>query len=392
MQPIIKSLLLHRYRSFLSEQVDFDNPTFFVGQNGSGKSNLVDALAFMSEAMTTPLATVLAKRGGVTTVQYRSQRGVHAGQLGLGVVLGEFDAEIRGARYSFIVRSKPNGFEVGREQCIIDLFDGTTRQFHRTADGFESTEHGLAPIVNPASLALPIVGGDARFTAVPRALAAIRVYSINPQKLREPQDANGHVGLHADGDNTAAVLMALMKETPRDLEEISELVGAIVPGVMDVRPVPHGAKLLIQFIQKWGSLGAIKLSASDMSDGTLRALGLLAAAYQQPLPAMIAIEEPEATFHPGAMGVLLEVLQHAAARTQLVVTTHSPELLDSKSIDDHHLRVVNWEDGRSHVATLAESSREAMRQHLMGAGELLRSNALDGGPKTVAPPLFEDDP
>lgn len=296
------------------------------------------------------------------------------------------------ARYSFIIRSKPNGFEVAREQCIIDLFDGTTRQFHRIADRFESTANGLAPIVNPASLVLPIVGGDARFNAVPRALAAIRVYSINPQKLREPQDANGHVGLSSDGANAAAVLMALMKSAPRDLEEISELVGAIVPVIMDVRPVPYGAKLLIEFMQKWGSLGAIKLSAADMSDGTLRALGVLAAAYQQPLPAMMAIEEPEATIHAGAMGVLLDVLQHAATRTQLVVTTHSPELLDSKSIDDHHLRVVTWEDGQSHVAALAESSREALRQHLMGGGELLRSNALDAGPKIVAPPLFEGDP
>ena len=88
MEPVVKSLLLHRYRSFVSEQVDFDNPTFFVGQNGAGKSNLVDALAFLSEAMSTPLAAVLSRRGGLETVKYRRHTGLYGRRLALGVVLG----------------------------------------------------------------------------------------------------------------------------------------------------------------------------------------------------------------------------------------------------------------------------------------------------------------
>ena len=64
MNPVIKQLILKRFRSIPSERVDFDNPTFLVGQNGSGKSNLVDAFSFLADAMASPLQAVFDKRGG----------------------------------------------------------------------------------------------------------------------------------------------------------------------------------------------------------------------------------------------------------------------------------------------------------------------------------------
>jgi hypothetical protein len=60
----------------------------------------------------------------------------------------------------------------------------------------------------------------------------------------------------------------------------------------------------------------------------------------------------------------------------VVVTTHSPELLDAKWITDANLRIVSWQAGASHLLPPSEATRQAMSQHLMGAGELLRSNAL----------------
>jgi predicted ATPase len=131
-----------------------------------------------------------------------------------------------------------------------------------------------------------------------------------------------------------------------------------------------------------------------MSDGTLRALGLLAAVYQKRLPSIMAIEEPEATIHPGALGIILDVLRHASKRTQVIVSTHSPEVLDADWLEDRHIRVVTWQGGATRVAPLDVRSREALRQHLMTAGELLRANALEGipaGPDTTnQPALFQD--
>jgi superfamily II DNA or RNA helicase len=93
-------------------------------------------------------------------------------------------------------------------------------------------------------------------------------------------------------------------------------------------------------------------------------------------PSVLVIEEPEATIHPGALGAILDLIRKAAKTMQVVVTTHSPELLDAKWITDQNLRIVSWEEGASHLLLPSEATRKAMREHLMGAGELLRSNAL----------------
>ena len=193
----------------------------------------------------------------------------------------------------------------------------------------------------------------------------------------------------------ASVLREIRDRDPDDLQRICELLEAIVPTIKRVDVKDYGSKLALEFTQRWDEgPRSLTLEASSMSDGTLRALGLLAAVYQRSTPSLIAIEEPEATIHPGAIGVILDVLRFASDRTQLIVTTHSPEVLDAEWLEDRHIRIVTWEDGATRVTPLSVGSREALREHLMSAGELFRSNALDGmprGPETVRPSeLFED--
>ncbi len=81
-----------------------------------------------------------------------------------------------------------------------------------------------------------------------------------------------------------------------------------------------------------------------MSDGTLRAVGILVALFQyhggaSEVP-LVGIEEPDAALHPGAAGVLLDALREASVRTQVVVTSHSPDLLDDPSIDAESILAV----------------------------------------------------
>ena len=128
----------------------------------------------------------------------------------------------------------------------------------------------------------------------------------------------------------------------------------------------------------------MKFEAYNMSDGTLRALGLLAAVFQRPAPSVLVIEEPEATMHPGALGTILDLLRHANRFMQVVVTTHSPDILDAKWIEDRHLRIVGWETGATSVFPVSDASRGVLRDRLMGAGELMRSNALTAAEPTTA--------
>jgi predicted ATPase len=116
-----------------------------------------------------------------------------------------------------------------------------------------------------------------------------------------------------------------------------------------------------------------------MSDGTLRALGVLTALFQgnsDHSPSLIGIEEPETALHPAASAALREALVRAGERTQVLVTSHSPDLLDDVAIPADSLLVVVSEEGATRVAPVDGASRQAIRDHLYSAGELLRLDQL----------------
>jgi predicted ATPase len=393
MNAYIDQLILQRYRSFPSDAVTFDNPTFLVGRNGSGKSNFVDAFSFLSEAMSSPLKAVFDRRGGISAVRNRTSGQSHPPNLGLGVRLGRLDAYGGKTGYfAFQVKAKPNhGFEVVHEQCEVKEPNGD-RYYYDRAQKFKTNVEGLKPSLDPSSLCLPVVGGDKRFSPLVQTLAGMRVYSIQPSSLRDMQDPDSGVSLKKDGSNAASVLQELSRTNSDTVNMVYELLDKIVPCTKRVQSIKHGNKLSLEFTQQWASKkdgkdkqNRLRFEAFNMSDGTLRALGLLMAVFQKPKPSVLVIEEPEATMHPGALGAVLDMLRVAAKQMQVIVTTHSPELLEAKWILDNHLRIVTWEDGASHVRSLSEGSKQAIQEHLTSAGELLRSNAL------VPAPLFKDD-
>ena len=395
MEPILRSLILKRFRSIPADTVQFANPTFLVGRNGSGKSNFRDAMDFLAEAMSSSLQSVFDRRGGIAVVRNRTSGKGYPPNIGLGAVLGRLNGEIEQARYAFEVRATINyGFRVLREQCVVHLANGGTSWFDRGRKNFRSNVEGLKPALEPASLGLPVIGGEASFAPVLRTLAAMRSYLIEPAKIREPQDVDSGTTLKSDGSNAASVLREIRRSSPEDLERIGELLTSIVPNMKKVYPIWHGTQLTLKFTQEWGQDKRLKFEAFSMSDGTLRALGLLAAVYQRATPSVLVIEEPEATIHPGALGAILDLLRHASRHMQVIVTTHSPEVLDADWLQDEHLRIVTWQEGATRILPLASGTQEALREHLMSAGEMLRSNALR--PTPVAPGsvpdtnLFED--
>src|SRR4051812_39757754 len=92
MKPLIREIVLKRFRSIPSETVSFENPTFLVGHNGSGKSNFADAFAFLAEAMNTPLQAIFDSRGGISAVRNRTSGTSFPPNLGMAVTFGPIRA------------------------------------------------------------------------------------------------------------------------------------------------------------------------------------------------------------------------------------------------------------------------------------------------------------
>jgi hypothetical protein len=80
--------------------------------------------------------------------------------------------------------------------------------------------------------------------------------------------------------------------------------------------------------------------------------------------------------HPGAAGVLRDGLKAASRHTQILVTSHSPDLLDDKTISDENILAVTYRNGQTIVGPVDEAGRSAIRDKLFTAGELLRLSQL----------------
>jgi predicted ATPase len=122
--------------------------------------------------------------------------------------------------------------------------------------------------------------------------------------------------------------------------------------------------------------------AIALSDGTIRALGILVSLVSAG-PSLIGIEEPETALHPAAAGVLMEALTEGAERTQLIITCHSPDLLDHESVSPEMIRPVLLENGRTVVGKLDPAKADLMKKHLATAGDLLRLDQLAPDPKDI---------
>src|SRR5437870_9370423 len=101
----IRKLILKRFRSVPAEAVNLSNPTFLVGKNGSGKSNLTDAFAFLSECMNLPLQAVFDKRGGISIVRHRSGSRSYPPNLGIGVDFQFSNGSPVNGRYAFEIKA-----------------------------------------------------------------------------------------------------------------------------------------------------------------------------------------------------------------------------------------------------------------------------------------------
>jgi predicted ATPase len=384
-EPIIRGLTIQGFRSIANERIELDNPTFLVGRNGSGKSNIVDALAFLGEAMFPPLQGAISSRGGLATVLHQIPGASYPRDLGFRV---EFDASkdsFQRGWYAFSLRAESERlFSVERETCRL-----TGASFDRQGGGSLPTPELPYIRVNSDALLLPAASGIDPFAwLVFVVLSKIRRYNIDPNQLRQRRPPDNGQALYSDGSNAASVLQEIRTSSREDFQTICELLTAALPYEIEVRAVPYGSSQLgLEIRQKVGR-EEITLEAVSASDGTLRLLGLLLAVFQPQTPSVLVIEEPEASVHPEAFGVVLDLLRLAARRTQVIVTTHSPELLDAKWIEERHLRVVTWEDGSTRVQRLSEGSKRVLQAHLAGAGELLRTGSLDAVAEPAALPLF----
>jgi predicted ATPase len=359
--PFLTRVVLKNYKSIEACDVDLHSLTFLVGANGAGKSNFLDALRFVADALRTSLDHALRERGGIQEVRRRT--GGHPTHFGIRLEFAVPDGPT--GSYAFRIGAKASGaFEVQHEECVLSGSEPLSGDVRFSVPGEAAASDRLY---------LPDAAAD--FRPVCDALARMGFYSPNPARIKDLQLPDAGEQLARDGANIASVLDRMAKRQPEARSRIEDYLSRIVPGVRGVEVSHVGPRETLEFRQDvpdpenpWRFL------AGSMSDGTLRALAALVALFQSGTVPLAALEEPAATLHPAAAGVLLDALLEASALRQVLVTSHNADLLDSFQVKTANVLAVLAENGNTRIGPLDAVGREALEQQLHTAGELLRTD------------------
>ena len=244
----------------------------------------------------------------------------------------------------------------------------------------------MAPAAVSDRLYLVNASGLPEFRPVYEAFSRMGFYNLNPDTIRELQDPDPGDVLMRDGGNLTSVLTQL---APTVKTNIEEYLAVIVPGIRSVDVKDFGPKETLEFRQNvTGDTHPWRFLGNNMSDGTLRALGILVALFQggpdtQKRVPLVGIEEPEIALHPAAAGALLDALRDGAHKTQVITTSHSPDLLEDKHLDVDSILAVQAYDGNTVIAPVDEVSRSVVRDKLFTIGELLRKDQLQPDPASI---------
>ena len=374
----LKRVVLNNYKSIKECSVSLGPLTFLVGQNGAGKSNFLDALRLVTESLNTSLEHALRERGGINEVRRRSSG--HPTHFGIRLEW-KLPDETQGM-YAFRVGSqKKGGFEVQQEECKVFSKDFNLGEghFYKVEDGIlKKSSFKVGPSTLRDRLYLVAASGLADFRPLYNALSHMGFYNLNPDEIRELQPSDTGEVLKRDGSNLSSVLSIMAKENKEAKDQVADFLSKVVPGVQSVDVKHVGKKETLEFRQFVGkNQDPWRFMAENMSDGTLRALGVLTALFQTKKVPFVGIEEPEIAVHPGAAGVIRDGLCSASKRTQIAVTSHSPDLLDEKSISDDSILAVVNRNGETTLGPLDRAGREAVRARLYTAGELLRLGQIE---------------
>ncbi len=395
----ITRVTLRNYRSIAACDVKLAPLTVLVGPNGSGKGNFLDALRFVAESLRFSLDHALRHRGGIQDVRRRS--GGHPKDLQ--VRLGFHLREVTGW-FAFRIGALPDrGHVLKREECRVFSMDAPLDRQHYRVEAGSVVESSLRhpPASSGDRLYLVAVSGMKAFRPVYDALEGMAFHNLNPDRIREMQPSHPGDLLERDGGNLASVLARLNAASPERTERLIRYLGRIVPGVIGVESRMFGDRLALEFRQRVrGAAHPWRFRGNNMSDGTLCALGVLVALFQAgangfPGPRVVGVEEPESALHPGASGVLVSALRVACEWVQVLVTSHSAELLDEELPADSIL-AVNAEDNETRIGPVDEVGRSVLHERLFSAGELLRLDQLRPAPEAGTPgrlrDLFQSDP
>lgn len=340
--PRIESLRVENYRALRKVELDNLTPmTVLLGPNGSGKSTIFDVFNFLSECFQFGLRHAWDRRGRgkelktrgsngpiVFELKYREQPKEPIITYHLAIDEGAKGPEVveewlqwrrgqKGQPFRFLEFRKGVGRAVSGE--LPDAEDQRKDTTLRSAD--------LIAVNTLGQLA-----EHPRVAALREFITDWYVSYLSIDSTRNQPEAGPQERLSKGGENLPNVIQYLKEQYPERLEHIFSVLRARIPRLerVEAEPMPDG-RLLLQIKDAPFEQPVLSKFASD---GTMKMLAYLAVLYDPEPPRFIGIEEPENFLHPRLLPELAEECRAAAERSQLLVTSHSPFLLNAMRAEE----------------------------------------------------------
>jgi predicted ATPase len=393
--PALVELTARNFRSLRDVTVQFGDFNVLVGPNGSGKTNLLDLLSFIGDSVRTDLGPALSIRGGFGAVCFRAAKSktievrlvTRVTQYASAGAPDEYELAFSQRRRvlarveSFkFKRTKRQGRRIRIEGSGVDIADEQSggRERRASSDLLRSDSLALATLPRLSDEA-----GGAQVRQIAELFGTFRIFDINVVAARLPALVDESAELAPDASNLAAFLLRLREEDAERFGRLVEDARDFVPGLANLEFVPVGGadEAVALEIAEYGLPGRTPLR--DASFGTVRALGLLALLYDPAPPQLTCAEEIDHGLHPYVFDRLADRLREASSRTQLIVATHSPALVNRLRPDELIVCQRDPATGASEIPAITRQEATAIAEaagDVMQLGELWFSGTLGGVP------------
>jgi len=358
----VRTLWISGFSSFEKVQWAPGSLNVLIGPNGSGKSNLLRALDLIRASAAGNLRDFVLSRGGLPRLLW----GGRARWIQFEITTAPDQASALDQAY--ILRVEPAagsaGFAVTYE--LVEFrgpsLEAVPPRLRRCGDELtirddnENVAGGSAQHLPATETALSMVSALWSNTIPYQLQQQLKAWNIH-QHLQVGEDApirrsavaRRETRISPNGQNLIPVLTTLYEGDFKDA--IDSGMSAAFPddyGELIFRETePNRIQLYIR--RKHGNR---EDSAADLSDGTLRFLVLVAILATPDPPPLIAIDEPEAGLHPSMLPIIAEFAAEAATRTQVILSTHSPQMLDAFGDTLPATTIFEWAGDHTELKTI----------------------------------------
>jgi len=366
----LEKLTIKNFKSIREQTLALGRLNVFIGANGSGKSNLIEAFRFLREIVNQNLAGYTGKKGGADTLLYFGRK--KSPEMSFHLEFGE-----GGKTSSYLVKLRGTDEDTFLISEDTDYWDARLERA-----GLSKSEELLLTSISAFSKESKL--RPAGHTIAREAMTALESYQVyhfhdtsDTAAVKGASDVEDNRVLRPQAENLAAFLYWMQQKQPDHFANIQDTLRQIAPFFEELRLAPsklNESKIRLEWKEKGNDA---YFNASSFSDGTLRFLCLATLLLQPQLPAVVLLDEPELGLHPAAVALLADLLSSAATRTQVIVATQSVTLVNQ--FEPESVWAVDRADQQSVFRHLSKQDMAAWLDDY-GLGELWEKNILCARP------------